>query len=93
MAAAAKSAHVVCKISGLGMCDNVWTVDSFRPWVLGCVEAFGVERCVMGTNWPVDRLYSSYGDVLNAYEQIVADFSPTEQEALFSKNAERIFGI
>jgi predicted TIM-barrel fold metal-dependent hydrolase len=61
--------------------------------VLGCIEAFGPERSFFGTNWPVDRLYSSYGDVLDAYEEIIADFSPAEQEALFSKNAERIFRI
>ena len=90
---AAGAPNVVCKISGLGMCDNAWTVDSLRPWILGCIEAFGAERSFFGTNWPVDRLYSSYGDVLNAYEQIIADFSGAEQEALFSRNAERIFRI
>jgi predicted TIM-barrel fold metal-dependent hydrolase len=85
--------NAVVKISGLGMCDNRWSIDSFRPYVLGCIEAFGVERSFFGTNWPVDRLYSSYGDVLNAYETIIAGCSPAEQEALFSKNAERIFRI
>jgi predicted TIM-barrel fold metal-dependent hydrolase len=90
---AAGAPNVVCKVSGLGMCDNEWTADSIRPWVLACIEAFGTERTFFGTNWPVDRLYSSYGDVVNAYEEIIADFSPDEQEALFSKNAERVFRI
>jgi predicted TIM-barrel fold metal-dependent hydrolase len=85
--------NVVCKVSGLGMCDNAWTVDSFRPWVLACIEAFGTDRTFFGTNWPVDRLYSSYGDVVDAYAEIIGDFSPAEQEALFSKNAERVFRI
>ena len=93
MEQAAGAPNVVIKISGLGMCDNAWTVDSFRPWVLACLEAFGPERSFFGTNWPVDRLYSSYGDGLNAYETIIGDFSEGEQEALFSKNAERIFRI
>jgi len=90
---AAGAPNVVCKISGLGMCDNKWTVDSFRPWVLTCIEAFGAERSFFGTNWPVDRLYSSYGDVLDAYEEIISGFSAAEQEALFSTNAERVFRI
>jgi len=85
--------NTVCKVSGLGMCDNAWTVESFRPWVMSCIEAFGTERTFFGTNWPVDRLYSSYGDVLNAYEAIIAGFSEAEQRALFSENAERIFRI
>ena len=93
METAAGAPNVLCKISGLGMCDNAWTVDSIRPWVLACIETFGVERCVLGTNWPVDRLYSSYGDVLDAYEAILSDFAPDEQTALFSGNAERIFRI
>lgn len=85
--------NIVCKVSGLGMCDNARTVDSFRPWVVSCIEAFGTDRTFFGTNWPVDRLYSSYGDVVDVYAEIIADFSPTVQEALFSKNAERIFRI
>jgi len=93
MAEAAKSENVIIKISGLGMCDTRWTVDSIRPYVLGCIEAFGVDRCVAGTNWPVDRMYSSYSDVLNAYQEILSDFSEDEQTKLFSANAERIFRI
>lgn len=81
------------KISGLGMADHEWTVDSLRPWVMACIEAFGVERCVFGTNWPVDRMYSSYGDVLDAYAEIIADLSASEQQALFTENAKRIFRV
>jgi predicted TIM-barrel fold metal-dependent hydrolase len=75
------------------MCDNAWTVDSWRPWVLTCIETFGVERSFFGTNWPVDRLYSSYGDVLSAYEELITGLAPDEQTALFSANAERIFRV
>ncbi len=89
----AEAPNVVIKISGLGMCDNDWTVDSIRPWVLSCIETFGVERSFFGTNWPVDRLYSSYADVVDAYAQIIDGFSRDEQVALFSGNAERIFRI
>jgi predicted TIM-barrel fold metal-dependent hydrolase len=89
----AAAENVVVKISGLGMFDHRWTADSIRPWVLECIDAFGVERSFFGTNWPVDRLYSSYGDVVAAYAELIKDFSPEEQVALFAKNAERIFRI
>jgi predicted TIM-barrel fold metal-dependent hydrolase len=85
--------NVIVKVSGLPMCDHRWTVESLRPWVLECVESFGVGRVVLGTNWPVDSLYSSYGDVVDAYAQILAELAPHEQQALFSDNAERIFRI
>jgi predicted TIM-barrel fold metal-dependent hydrolase len=75
------------------MCDPRWTADSIRPWVMGCIEAFGVQRCVFGTNWPVDRLFSSYDPIVDAYATIISGFSQDEQEALFSRNAERLYRI
>jgi predicted TIM-barrel fold metal-dependent hydrolase len=83
----------VIKISGLGMGDHSWSVATLRPWVLACIEEFGTDRSFFGTNWPVDRLYSSYGDVLDAYAEIVADLSEPDQLALFSGNATRIFRL
>ena len=83
----------VVKISGLGQFDHRWTSDSIKRWVLTCIELFGIERSFFGTNWPVDRLYSSYGDVLDAFETVLADFSEVEKDALLSQNAERIFSI
>jgi predicted TIM-barrel fold metal-dependent hydrolase len=85
--------NAVMKISGLAMCDNEWTVESIRPWVLASIEIFGVERSFFGTNWPVDSLYSSFGDVVDAYDEITADFTDDERTALFSANAERIFRV
>lgn len=89
----AAAPSTVIKISGLGQCDHRWTVDSLRRWVHACIEEFGIERCFFGTNWPVDRLFSSYGDVLDAYLELVFDFTPAEQAALFSGNARRVFGV
>ena len=89
----AEAENVACKISGLGMADNKWTVESIRRWVLTCVETFGPERCIFGTNWPVDKLYSPYETVIDAYTEIIADFSPDEKTAMFSGNAERLYRI
>ena len=93
MRALAKADNVVMKISGLGMMDRLWTIESLRPWVLGSIEAFGVDRVVFGTNWPVDRMFSSYPDLINAYAKIISGFTRDEQMAMFSRNAERLFRI
>ena len=90
---AAGAERTILKISGFGEVDHRWTLERMRPWVLAGLEAFGVERCVLGTNWPVDRLASSYGDVLDAFDQLTADLSQTEREALFFRNAERYFRV
>ena len=57
------------------MMDRLWTIESLRPWVLGSIEAFGVERVVFGTNWPVDRMFDSYPDLVNAYAKIISGFT------------------
>ncbi len=85
--------NTVVKISGLGMSDPQWTLDSLRPWVLVCIEMWGTERAFFGSNWPVDRLFSSYTDLLNAYREIIKDFTLAEQTALLGTNATRIFGL
>ena len=85
--------NTIVKISGLGMRDPMWTVNTIRPLVLACIEAWGTERVVFGTNWPVDRMFSSYPDLLDAYAEIISGYPEAEQRKMFSENAERIFRI
>lgn len=89
----AQAENIRCKISGLGMGDQSWTVDSIRPYVLHCIETFGVDRSFFATNWPVDWLWSDYDKVVDAYTEITSSFSFEEREALFSKNAEELYSI
>lgn len=95
ISALAQPENVACKISGLGMVDHDWTIESIRPWVLHCIEAFGVDRAMFGTNWPVDLLYSSYLRQIDAYRTIIAEagFSRDEQEKLLYRNAEKFYRI
>ena len=91
----ASAENVACKISGMGMTDHFWTIDSIRDCVLRCIDAFGLERSMFATNWPVDILYATYHEQVDAYRVILADagFSVDEQHALLHGNAERLYGI
>ena len=89
----ASAPNITMKISGLGMCDPLWTVASIRPYVLGSIDAFGPDRVVFGTNWPVDRMFSSYPDVINAYAETISGFAKADQVKMASANAERLFRI
>jgi predicted TIM-barrel fold metal-dependent hydrolase len=93
LARLAEAENTWCKISGLGMYDHFWTVESWRRWLLTCIETFGVQRCFFGTNWPIDRLYSSYDPVLDAFEELISVFTIDEQEALFFKNATAVYRL
>jgi len=85
--------NIFCKISGLGMGDNNWTTESIRPYVETCIELFGIKRSLFATNWPIDSLWSEYGDVVKAYRKITSNYSKFEIERLFSKNTEEIYQI
>jgi predicted TIM-barrel fold metal-dependent hydrolase len=95
MSALAEAPNVACKISGFAMVDHEWTIDSIRPWVLHCIEAFGVDRSMFGTNWPVDQPYSPYLRQVDAYRLIIAreGFSREDQEKMLYRNAERFYRI
>jgi len=85
--------NVWVKISGLAMFDHQWTVESLRPYVLETIDAFGVERAMFASNFPVDRLFGSYADLWHAYAAIVEEASVAEKDALFCGNAERFYRI
>jgi len=75
------------------MCDHGWTVESLRPWVLACLDLWGPERAFFGTNWPVDRLFSSYGDVLAAYDELISGYPEEDRRRIFSGTARRVFRV
>jgi predicted TIM-barrel fold metal-dependent hydrolase len=85
--------NVICKISSLGTGDPRWTIDSLRPWVRTAIEAFGPDRCMIGSNWPVDRLFSSYPDLICAYRAIIADLTTPEQAMVLSGTADRVLRL
>lgn len=63
--------NVVCKLSGLGMFDRHWTIESMRPIVEICLTAFGSTRVMFGSNFPVDSLYSDYATLIKAYRNVI----------------------
>jgi predicted TIM-barrel fold metal-dependent hydrolase len=93
MSDVAGAPNTVCKISGLGMGDPRWTVETLRPWVEQAIESFTPSRCFFGTNWPVDRMYSSYDALVNAYATLVSGYSVDERDAMLFDNAARIYRL
>jgi len=89
----AREPNVVCKISSLGVHDHGWTPGSRRPWVRALVDAFGPDRCLYGSNWPVERLYSGYGDALGAFRAAIGDLTAAERAAVLAGNARRVFRL
>lgn len=85
--------QVWCKISGLGMFDRGWTVDSIRPVVESCIDTFGAERCMFGSNFPVDKLHADYDRVWGAFEAIAVELSADAQARLFGDTAREFYRL
>lgn len=90
-----KYENVAIKLSGFGEFNSNWTIESIKPLILYSIENFGIDRCMFGTNFPVDKFLSnaSYEDYWKAYLNIIQDFSEDEINNLFYKNAEKFYKI
>jgi predicted TIM-barrel fold metal-dependent hydrolase len=93
LGALARAPNVACKLSGFGMGDHRWSVESWRPWVTSVLELFGAQRILFGSNWPVDRLFSSYQAVVDAQLELLASASADERAAIFAGNAVRVYRL
>jgi predicted TIM-barrel fold metal-dependent hydrolase len=83
--------NVTMKISGVGMTDPAFTRESLRKWAESSLEAFGADRTVLGSNWPVDRLFVSYATMIEFTRDYISQLSSSEQEKVCSGNAARLY--
>jgi predicted TIM-barrel fold metal-dependent hydrolase len=85
--------NVAIKISGIGEAGYQWRRDANRRVVLDVIDIFGVDRCMFGSNYPVDSLCAPYRSIFESFAAYVADFSEQERVQLFVENARRIYRI
>jgi predicted TIM-barrel fold metal-dependent hydrolase len=83
--------NVVCKLSGLAMPLGSMAADAFAPWLEHAIDAFGVDRCLFGSNFPVDGMHGSFDELFTAYSAVTAGLGAVAQEKLFAANAERVY--
>jgi predicted TIM-barrel fold metal-dependent hydrolase len=64
-----------------------------RDAALHCIECFGVDRSMFGSDFPVGRLWTSFDAICDGFKAIARDFSEAEQSALFRDNARREYRV
>lgn len=102
----ARLPNVHVKLGGLGMRINGFGFDqretppssailaeTWKPWIETCIEAFGADRCMFESNFPVDKGSYSYAVGWNAFKRLTAKYSPTERKALFAGTATRVYRL
>lgn len=89
----AQCPNVAVKISGIGLAGGRWSATENRQVARDTIELFGTDRCMFGSNFPVDSLCASFKDIFDGFASIVADLSATEQRQLFHDNALRLYDM
>jgi L-fuconolactonase len=65
----------------------------WKPYIETCIEAFGAQRCMFESNFPVDLGSCSYPTLWNAFKVLAKNYSADEKTALFSGTAKRVYGL
>ena len=89
----AKCENVAAKISGLGMFDPQWTIDSTRIFVEKTIQIFGIDRCMFASNFPVDKIFNTFDNYWESFKEITKNYSQNDKKLLFSSNAEKFYRI
>lgn len=68
-------------------------VDTWGPYIKTCIDAFGPDRCMFESNFPVDRCATDYVTLWNVFKRIAAGYSPDEKADLFAGTARRTYRL
>jgi predicted TIM-barrel fold metal-dependent hydrolase len=98
--------NVNVKVGGLGMLmfgfgfesdemppASQTLADAWRPYIETVIEIFGIDRCMLESNFPVDNQTCSYGTLWNAMKRITAAYSPAEKHALYVGTAAKVYKL
>jgi L-fuconolactonase len=93
--AAARYPNVICKLSGMVTEADWanWKPADLRPYVQEALEAFGPERLMFGSDWPVCELAASYHEVYDALNEVLGPISAAERAAIFGETAARVYKL
>ena len=67
--------------------------DLWRPWIEPCVELFGPDRCMVSSNFPVDKVGFPFRTCWNMFKRIFAAYSADEKRLIFSDTARRVYRL
>lgn len=95
MEALAEHPGVWCKISGLvtEADHRNWNYESLVPYLDAVARAFGTERIMLGSDWPVCRLAAEYSEVMSIPRRFFDGWGVEERNRVFYENAVRCYGL
>ncbi len=85
--------NVVSKLSALGTFIHRNDRSHIADVVGQTIEMFGADRCLFGSNYPIEKLWTSYADLVEAYRSVMSSFDEETQGAVFSGTATRVYRL
>lgn len=89
----ARCPNVVSKLSGLGTFIHRNDLAHIADVLDDTVAIFGAERCLFGSNFPIEKLWTSYRDLVDAYRTATARLRPEQRDAIFAATARRVYRL
>jgi L-fuconolactonase len=91
----AKNPNVFCKLSGMVTEADWknWKAEHFRPYLETAFEAFGPDRLMIGSDWPVCKVAGSYGQVMSVVVDFLNQHTPDAREKILGGNAQRFWRL
>ncbi len=89
----AKRDNVVSKLSAFGTFIHRNDVHHIERILHDTVEIFGAKRCLYGSNFPIEKLWTSYGELMGAFLKAASDLSAGRQQAIFHDTAKRVYRL
>ena len=84
--------NIVCKLSGLGTFIHRNDPAHIAGIVSETVAIFGADRCLFGSNFPIEKLWTSYGDLIDAYLDTIKT-NPRHRDAILRDTAMRVYRL
>ncbi len=85
--------NIAIKLSNYAAYAPDRSFEADRDTLRTCIDAFGPARCLFGSDYPVARRTMTYAALCTRFREVVAEYTPGEQEAMFQGNAARLYGV
>lgn len=85
--------NVFVKLSALGTFTRRCRVEDWRPVVETTVDTFGPDRCMFGSNFPIEKMWTTYGELLTVFRACLQGYSGSEQQQILHDVAVRTYRL
>jgi predicted TIM-barrel fold metal-dependent hydrolase len=89
----AREPNVVTKLSAFGTFIHKNDAAHIAAMVRDAVAIFGAKRCLYGSNFPIEKLWTTYPELIGAFLAATEGFAPDDRAAIFERNATRIYRL